>query len=50
MAVFEEIESSWTLASDGYDNLIQKELTNRRNMRYWSHELAKQLSDRDFRE
>ena len=49
MAGFEEIESSWTLASDGYDNVIQKELTNRRNMRYWSHELAKQLGNKPLR-
>lgn len=49
VAVFEEVESSWTLDSDGYDDLIQKELTNRRNMRYWSHELAKQLGNKPLR-
>ena len=49
MAMFQKIESAWTHDSDGYDELIQRQLNNRRDVSYWCHELSKVLGTKPLR-
>lgn len=40
---FEKVEKSWTLDSDGYDDLIQKQLKNKKDVTYWLDEISTEI-------
>lgn len=43
--MFQELEKAWTHDSGGYDELIKKQLSNRRHVAHWSNELRNTLGD-----
>lgn len=47
--MFKELEDAWTQDSKGYDELIQKQFSNRRDVEHWSCELKKILGNEPLR-
>ena len=47
--MFEEIESKWTEDSGDYDDMIQKQLSNKRTVSYWTKELKSLLGPEPLR-
>ena len=43
--MFKEVEEAWTHDSDGYDQSIQKQLRNKRDVDYWSRELTSAIGE-----
>ena len=47
--MYEEIEDSWTVDSGDYDDIIQKQLSNRRDVEHWEKELEEILGEKPLR-
>ena len=47
--MFEEIENKWTEASDNYDDIIQRQLSSKRTVSYWTKELKNLLGPEPLR-
>ena len=47
--MFEEIENKWTEASDDYDDIIQRQLSSKRTVSYWTKELKRLLGPEPLR-
>ncbi len=47
--MYEEIEDSWTVDSGDYDDIIQKQLSNRRDVEHWEKELEEILGKKPLR-
>ena len=47
--MFEEIENKWTEDSGDYDDMIQKQLSNKRTVSYWTKELKRLLGPEPLR-
>ena len=47
--MFEEIENKWTEASGDYDDIIQRQLSSKRTVSYWTKELKKLLGPEPLR-
>lgn len=47
-SVFENIESAWSADSGGYDEAIQKQLSNTRDVKYWHDELKQVLGEKSL--
>ena len=45
--MFEKIENKWTEDSGDYDDMIQKQLSNKRTVSYWTCLLYTSPSPRD---
>ena len=47
--MFEKIENKWTEDSGDYDDMIQKQLSNKRTVSYWTKELKRLLGPEPLR-
>ena len=47
--MFEKIENIWTEDSGDYDDMIQKQLSNKRTVSYWTKELKRLLGPEPLR-
>ena len=47
--MFEEIENKWTEASGDYDDIIQRQLSSKRTVSYWTKELKRLLGPEPLR-
>ena len=47
--MFEKIENKWTAGAEGYDEHIQKQLANRKDVEYWTGELRALLGEEPLR-
>ncbi len=43
--MFREIEDAWTQDSDGYDELVKRQLSNKKDVAHWMHELKGVLGE-----
>ena len=46
--MFEKIENKWTEDSGDYDDMIQKQLSNKRTVSYWTKELKRLLGPEPY--
>ena len=47
--MFEKIENKWTEDSGDYDDMIQKQLNNKRTVSHWTKELKRLLGPEPLR-
>ena len=47
--MFEKIENKWTEDSGDYDDMIQKQLSNKRTVSHWTKELKRLLGPEPLR-
>ena len=47
--IFEQVEKAWSADSADYDNLIQKQLRNQKNVEHWQSELKSVLGEKPLR-
>jgi SAM-dependent methyltransferase len=43
MKKYNKVKKTWTLDSDGYDDLIQKQLKNKNDVKHWAAELSNEI-------
>jgi SAM-dependent methyltransferase len=46
---YNKLETAWSLRSDGYDSIIQKQLRSKYNVRYWRKELSRVLGTKPLK-
>ena len=47
--IFEQVEKAWSADSADYDNLIQKQLRNQKDVEHWQNELKSVLGEKKLR-